>query len=428
MTLPLSRRDFLHAAALAGAGVALDRPAAAQTPVDAAIPATEAPRSSQFAVQFEDGAIVSLKRVDDAFDTDYVQTDRRLGDAIVRYRHGNSGWQTLDTAEWAGERAVSASDDGSTHGASYRVKDGGTPILGLTIGFIVEDEVLRWNVGLTNLTSQPLEIGDLAIPLPMNSSFRQQPTTAVLKHSFISGDGSFLFWMRRNSVGPYLTMTPAAGTKLEYWESQGGYRVFMHSVAAGAAARERGTAWRQPHTSVTLAPGGEAGATRDYGFALHWAPDYDGVRRILLHEGLIDTHVVPGMTVPADLGARIALRTTQRITAVEAEHPEQTHIRSLGTTGSAAGASTPSPATIPASASPHSSPRRTRSSRCRRRSARSTTTSSTSSGADCSGRPTRSSRTASTASRTGSRTARARIPAGTAGSTSGGSTTTRTSC
>ncbi|MGH7447788.1 MAG: DUF5695 domain-containing protein, partial [Longimicrobiales bacterium] len=142
-------------------------------------------------------------------------------------------------------------------------------------------------------------------------------------------------WMRRNSVGPYLTMTPAAGTQLEYWESQGGYRVFIHSAAAGAAARERGTDWRQPHTEVTLAPHGDAGATRDYGFTLHWAPDYDGVRRILIDEGLIDTHVVPGMTVPADLSALIALRTTQAITAVDAEYADQTHIRSLGTTGDA---------------------------------------------------------------------------------------------
>jgi hypothetical protein len=215
--------------------------------------------ASQVAVRFEDGAIVSLKRADDAFDTDYVQSERRLGDAIVRYRR-DGDWEQLDTAEWTGERTVSPSDNGSTHGASYRICDGSTPILDLNIGFVVEDEAIRWNIALANLTAEALEIGDVAIPLPMNGNFRQQPTTAVLKHSFISGHGSFLFWMRRNSVGPYLTMTPAGGTKLEYWESQGGYRVFIHSAAAGAAARERGTAWRQPHTSATLAPRGDAGA------------------------------------------------------------------------------------------------------------------------------------------------------------------------
>ena len=334
MTLPLSRRDFLHAAALAGAGVALDRSAGAQMSDAAAVPATGHPSSSQFAVRFDDGAIVSLKRADDAFDTDYVQTDRRLGDAIVRYRR-DGAWQTLDTTEWTGERTVSPSDNGSTHGASYRISASGSPILDLNIGFVVEDDAMKWNIALANLTAEALEIGDVAMPLPMNSSFRQQPTTAVLKHSFISGDGSFLFWMRRNSVGPYLTMTPVAGTQLEYWESQGGYRVFIHSAAAGAAARERGTAWRQPHTSATLAPRGDASATREYGFTLRWAPDYDGVRQILVDEGLIDTHIVPGMTVPTDLSARFALRTTQRITAVDAEYPDQTHIVSLGTSGDA---------------------------------------------------------------------------------------------
>jgi len=44
-------------------------------------------------------------------------------------------------------------------------------------------------------------------------------------------------------------------------------------------------------------------------------------------------HVVPGMTVPSDLAARIALRTTQHIAGVDAEFPRDTKITSLGTKG-----------------------------------------------------------------------------------------------
>ena len=40
-------------------------------------------------------------------------------------------------------------------------------------------------------------------------------------------------------MGPYLTLTVDPGTKLEYWESRGGYRVFIHSAASGAVAAER---------------------------------------------------------------------------------------------------------------------------------------------------------------------------------------------
>ena len=66
---------------------------------------------------------------------------------------------------------------------------------------------------------------------------------------------------------------------------------------------------------------------------MHWANDYDAVRQVLVDENLIDVHVVPGMTVPSDLFARIALRTKQTIQTVEGEFPEQTKIESLGTKG-----------------------------------------------------------------------------------------------
>ena len=75
-------------------------------------------------------------------------------------------------------------------------------------------------------------------------------------------------------------------------------------------------------------------ATLDrYGFKLRWADDYDGVRQILVDEGLVDVQVVPGMTVPSDLVAQIALRTNEPIAAVEAEFPDDTKIQSLGRNG-----------------------------------------------------------------------------------------------
>ena len=42
------------------------------------------------------------------------------------------------------------------------------------------------------------------------------------KHSYIEGHGSFIFWMRPDSVGPFLLMTPANNTKLEYWDKLSG--------------------------------------------------------------------------------------------------------------------------------------------------------------------------------------------------------------
>ncbi|MFT2633363.1 hypothetical protein, partial [Escherichia coli] len=75
---------------------------------------------------------------------------------------------------------------------------------------------LIWKVNLTNKGNEPVEIGGLSLPLPMRTRFARN-TPAVLKHSFISGAGSFIFWMKPTSVGPYLTLTCLDGTSLEYW-------------------------------------------------------------------------------------------------------------------------------------------------------------------------------------------------------------------
>ncbi len=93
-------------------------------------------------------------------------------------------------------------------------------------------------------------------------------------------------------------------------------------------AREQGCAWRQPVSSLTLAPAGERGSSRTYGFKLRWADDYEGVRQVLVEEGLVDVNVVPGMTVPTDLSARIALRSREPIHSVEAEFPGRPELRS----------------------------------------------------------------------------------------------------
>src|SRR2546430_12753164 len=102
--------------------------------------------------------------------------------------------------------------------------------------------------------------------------------SSVLKHSFISGYGSFVFWMRPNSVGPYLLFIPGANTKLEYWDRLNGYEVFIHSLAAGSIAAtnypsvtNQGNRWRPTNTSLTL----QRRSSQSYGFKFQWAGDYD---------------------------------------------------------------------------------------------------------------------------------------------------------
>ena len=302
------------------------------------------PSNSLFNLTFDAGAIVSLKQAHDQFDTEFISSGRRLGDVIIRYREATNDWQSVNTAALDDTRTLSSDSDVGGQRATYRITSGSATALVVQTGFTVQRGAVLWTITLQNAGDHPLEIGDLALPLPVNRSSAPTNGTVILKHSFISGHGSFLFWMRSDSAPPFLTLVPTGDTQLEYWENAGGrggggrggggYNVFIHSAATGAgAAASQDRKWRQPHTSLTLAPKGRRGDVRSYSFKLRWADSYDGVRQILVDEGGIDTQVVPGMTVPSDLFAEIALRTKQKINAVEAEFPDATTIKSLGTKG-----------------------------------------------------------------------------------------------
>jgi hypothetical protein len=175
-----------------------------------------APGTLQFQVRFEAGAIVSLKRVADRIDTEYLPSGRRLGDITIRYRQDTGErWQTAQTATLAGSEAATFStrEPGREYKAVYRIAE----VMTLETGFVVEEKAIVWTLGVTNTGKQRLEIGDLALPLAVGSGGRGgQNRVPMLKHSFVSGHGSFLFWMRGNSVGPYLTLVPSGNTQLEY--------------------------------------------------------------------------------------------------------------------------------------------------------------------------------------------------------------------
>lgn len=201
--------------------------------------------------------------------------------------------------------------------------------------FALEDEALAWNISLENKSAQPIEIGDLALPLPCNTEYgwdkTETYTKRLIRHSYIAGDGSWVYWTRTNAEGPYLVLTPAEGSHFEYFDESGpagnAYTAYIHSAASGAELRAKGGTWRQEHTRLSLAPGQSAA----YRFRLRWANDYDGVRDLLYQEGLFDIHVVPGMTIPTDLAALVSLRTRRAIDSIVPEHPEQTTVEDLGT-------------------------------------------------------------------------------------------------
>lgn len=181
----------------------------------------------------------------------------------------------------------------------------------------------------------PLTVGDLSVVLPWSKPAGEDPKRifeqGFLKHQFLSGDGSYIYFTRANGKGPYLLFSAKPGTRLEYFESEGGqYRVFIHSAVA-AAKVEEGT-WRLGNTSTRLNGAGQAHSSKEYGFHMEWANSYEELRDILVEQGLIDIRVTPGMTLPAGWDSRFALRTKAVIDSIVPEFKEQTQLRSLPTT------------------------------------------------------------------------------------------------
>ncbi len=79
--------------------------------------------NGQFEVKLEAGAIISLRRLQDRINTEYVQSGRRLGDVSLRYRGKDGAWQSVDTAQLArdGKVTFAPSADGRVYKANYQV-------------------------------------------------------------------------------------------------------------------------------------------------------------------------------------------------------------------------------------------------------------------------------------------------------------------
>lgn len=290
-----------------------------------------------FDLQYGERGISSLKKTNDVYNTDYLLEGWELGNVKVRFRlAGETDWRSLSLGARDGEQGGAARRSDDNRFTAVARQSG----LVLSIRFRPQGDHLVWNIRLRNENDRPVEIGDVALPLPMNHDWSWDPDITynkrVVRHSMISGHNSFLYWMRSNTVGPYLLMTPVDDTHLEYFdqstpneEGRPIYTVYVHSKAREEVIEQQGGSWRQSHTGVKLGAAGHTNDRWSAGFKLQWADGYDAVRQKLYAEGLFNIYTVPGMTVPRELPVKIALRNRYPIHRVRSEFPEQTAVRYL---------------------------------------------------------------------------------------------------
>ncbi len=221
----------------------------------------------------------------------------------------------------------------SPQSGTVQYTSGGEPApLKVVETYKTDGRVLDWTVDLETTGSSSVEVGDLAISVPAVGPFGENPAQiferGFLRHQFVSGHGSFFYFVRASGVPPFLLVTVLPGTKFEYAAGgRGMAQVFVHSARTGGA-ETRGT-WRQAHTALELAPAEGSGSKASYGFRMQWAGGYEELRDLLYREGQFDIRVAPGMTVPVNLPARFSLHTKAKVETVLPEFPDRTKIRSL---------------------------------------------------------------------------------------------------
>ena len=280
-------------------------------------------KNDNIAAQIGVNGISSLKSPNDPY----------LAEAV-----GGNGWGRADLTyriwdgSWLAIHRGSSTHIAKVSDTAVRITDyeEGMPQL-MEQTYTLVEAGLNLDIRVKAMMQFPFEIGDLSLDFRPHGPRSEQSKEGIfqksfVKHQYISGHGSFIFYAKPSGEGPFLLILPKAGTSLEYFDNEGGgERVYIHSKLPGSL-QQQGT-WRQEHTSISLSPAGEANSEVAYGFKLRWADSYDEMRELLVQEGLFDIRVVPGMTVPTNLSARFSLRTQNAIDSIVAEFPTDTELR-----------------------------------------------------------------------------------------------------
>ena len=127
---------------------------------------------------------------------------------IVRYRVGDGDWSDLSLRQ-------TNADASSVQFASQSP----TAPLKATETFRVNGKALDWDIQLESATNVPVEVGDLGVQIPVTGPRGEEPKQiferGFLRHQFIEGSGSYLFFVRASGTPPFLMVTDKPGTKLE---------------------------------------------------------------------------------------------------------------------------------------------------------------------------------------------------------------------
>ena len=184
---------------------------------------------------------------------------------------------------------------------------------------------------LHNPTNTPIEIGALGIPMVFNNilsdrSLDEAHAVSSFYDPYIGRDAGYLQVTRLSGEGPALVVVPLRGTPFEAYNPllsdptprgitfEGFYEWMAHSLAYSEDEWSAADPWNRP-TSATLAPG----ESRSYGVEFLVADEMRAIESTLLANGRPVAVGVPGYVVPMDVEARLFLRHTTDVRALNVE-------------------------------------------------------------------------------------------------------------
>lgn len=300
------------------------------------------------------GGFISLRNQEDNYETEYLldpsefpemdlQDSKWFGNIVTRYRIGEQAWMNGNSAASADVRSIRF-DKKMLHVSftSESLHDDGIKHFDLNMSYCLEDDGLYWDIMITNRSDSSIEFDFIGVPLLFNQIFRGDSKYKyeqnVLRHSFIAGEGSYIYWARSNGISPFLVMLSCDKTGLHKTEREsrpnlktdpergsafGSYSTFNESWEGLVTAIIEGS------SSLKLLPGESV----NYGFKLAWADSFADIGRLTYENGQVDVEVLPGLVVPSDDRAVILLRSKKVIHNLTASFPNLTDIRYVGEKG-----------------------------------------------------------------------------------------------
>ncbi|KAH7390645.1 hypothetical protein BKA66DRAFT_439942 [Pyrenochaeta sp. MPI-SDFR-AT-0127] len=318
--------------------------------------------SDHFQVQLhsKNASIQTLRNPADRYGSNYVlnavqapdfdiKDSRFLGDLIFHVKRDDEDAGKTMTSGLSGDvRSVLSSDDRIIISYQGAANDpGGFQGFSVTEMYSLcgpKRDTLDWTIEVTNESSEILHFEDFGLPMPMNSRWGNDQThnyeNGVHRHSFVAKYGSYIYWQRPNGEGSMLVMTTHRNTSLEFkhryregenvfgenlpnWEGLVEYYVHSSNIAV---ARKDMAGQYLPATTLTLPPG----RSQKYGFSFKWAADYAGLRNAIYMSGGLDVVSMPGMVIPRNTTATLALRCVDCVSSVAGEDGKAVNVTTTG--------------------------------------------------------------------------------------------------